>query len=75
MILRRLVSAIAVLTVLTLAACGNGVTAPAVTDQATTPSTLAPVVETSTIPAPTTTAVPAPVTMSLAYAGDILIHS
>ena len=75
MILRRLVSAIAVLTVLTLVACGNGVTAPAVTDQATTPSTLAPVVETSTIPAETTTAVPAPVTMSLAFAGDILIHS
>jgi 2',3'-cyclic-nucleotide 2'-phosphodiesterase (5'-nucleotidase family) len=74
-ILRRLVSAIAVLTVLTLVACGNGVTAPAVTDQATTPSTLAPVVETSTIPAETTTAVPAPVTMSLAFAGDILIHS
>ena len=75
MILRRLVSAIAALTVLTLVACGNGVTAPAVTDQATTPSTLAPVVETSTIPAETTTAVPAPVTMSLAFAGDILIHS
>ena len=75
MILRRLVSAIAVLTVLTLVACGNGVTAPAVTDQATTPSTLAPVVETSTIPAEATTAVPALVTMSLAFAGDILIHS
>ena len=73
--LRRLVSAIAVLTGLTLAACGNSETVPGVSDQATTPSTLAPVIETSTIPAETTTVVPAPVTMSLAFAGDILIHS
>ena len=72
---RRLVSAAAVLTGLTLAACGNGETVPEVSDQALTPSTLAPVVETSTIPAETTTVVPAPVTMSLAFAGDILIHS
>lgn len=60
---------------LTVAACGNGETAPEVSDQALTPSTLAPVVETPTIPAETTTVVPAPVTMSLAFAGDILIHS
>ena len=73
--LRRLVTAVAVLTGLTLAACGNGETVPGATDQALTPSTLAPVVETSTIPAETTTVVPSPVTMSLAFAGDILIHS
>ena len=73
--LRRLVSAAAVLTALTLVACGNGETVPGVTDQALTPSTLAPVVETSTIPAETTTVVPSPITMSLAFAGDILIHS
>ena len=73
--LRRLVTAVAVLTGLTLAACGTGETAPEVSDLALTPSSLAPVVETSTIPAETTTVVPAPVTMSLAFAGDILIHS
>jgi poly-gamma-glutamate synthesis protein (capsule biosynthesis protein) len=58
-----------------LAACGNGETAPEVSDLALTPSSLAQVVETSTIPAETTTVVPAPVTISLAFAGDILIHS
>jgi poly-gamma-glutamate synthesis protein (capsule biosynthesis protein) len=72
---RRLVTAAAILLGLTLAACGNGETTPEATDQALTPSTLAPVVETSTIPAETTTVVPSPVTMSLAFAGDILIHS
>ena len=60
---------------LTVAACGNGKSAPEVSDPALTPSSLAPVAETSTIPAETTTVVPAPVTMSLAFAGDILIHS
>jgi poly-gamma-glutamate synthesis protein (capsule biosynthesis protein) len=73
--LRRIAPVVAVLTALTLAACGTGETAPEVSDLALTPSSLAPVVETSTIPAETTTVVPAPVTMSLAFAGDILIHS
>jgi poly-gamma-glutamate synthesis protein (capsule biosynthesis protein) len=73
--LRRIAPAVAVLAALTLAACGNGETAPEVSDLALTPSSLAPVVETSTIPAETTTVVPAPVTISLAFAGDILIHS
>jgi poly-gamma-glutamate synthesis protein (capsule biosynthesis protein) len=73
--LRRIAPVVAVLAALTLAACGTGETAPEVSDLALTPSSLAPVVETSTIPAETTTVVPAPVTMSLSFAGDILIHS
>ena len=73
--LRRIAPVVAVLAALTLAACGTGETAPEVSDLALTPSSLAPVVETSTIPAETTTVVPAPVTISLAFAGDILIHS
>lgn len=73
--LRRIVTAAAVLLSLSLAACGNGETTPEATDQVLTPSTVAPVVETPTIPAETTTVVPAPITMSLAFAGDILIHS
>jgi poly-gamma-glutamate synthesis protein (capsule biosynthesis protein) len=73
--LRRIAPVVAVLAALTLAACGTGETAPEVSDLALTPSSLAPVVETSAIPAETTTVVPAPVTMSLAFAGDILIHS
>ena len=73
--LRRIAPVVAVLAALTLAACGTGETAPEDSDPALTPSSLAPVVETSTIPAETTTVVPVPVTMSLAFAGDILIHS
>lgn len=75
MSLRRIVTAAAVLLSLSLAACGNGETTPEATEQVLTSSTVAPVVETPTIPAETTTVVPAPVTMSLAFAGDILIHS
>lgn len=75
MSLRRIVTAAAVLLSLSLVACGNGETTPEATEQVLTSSTVAPVVETPTIPAETTTVVPAPVTMSLAFAGDILIHS
>ena len=60
---------------LTLTACGKNEPANEATIQNSTPSTLLPIAETTTLPADTTTVVPAPVTMSLAFAGDILIHS
>ncbi|CAB4724893.1 unannotated protein [freshwater metagenome] len=72
---RRLAPAAAVLMGLTLTACGKNEPANEATIQNSTPSTLLPIAETTTLPADTTTVVPAPVTMSLAFAGDILIHS
>ena len=42
---------------------------------ASTLTTIPATETTSTLPVPPTTAVPAPITMSLAFAGDILIHS
>jgi len=60
---------------LCITACGQS--SPAVTSSSDTSlvPTIAPIADTTTLPADTTTVVPAPVTMSVAFAGDILIHS
>ena len=60
---------------LTLTACGKGNLTATTSSDARAATTTAPIAETTTLPADTTTVVPAPVTMSLAFAGDILIHS
>lgn len=73
--LRRFFPVAVVFFSLTLAACGKGDAVPEATNQTTTPNTLPPTAETSTVPNQTTTVVASPVTMSLAFAGDILIHS
>ena len=73
--LRRLIPVAVVFFSLTLAACGKGDAVPEATNQTTTPNTLPPTAETSTVPTQPTTVVASPVTMSLAFAGDILIHS
>ena len=73
--LRRLIPVAVVFFSLTLAACEKSEAAPEATNQTTTPNTLPPTAETSTVPTQPTTVVASPVTMSLAFAGDILIHS
>ena len=73
--LRRLIQVAVVFFSLTLAACGKGDAVPEATNQTTAPNTLPPTAETSTVPTQPTTVVASPVTMSLAFAGDILIHS
>jgi len=60
---------------LTLTACGKGDSTATTSSDARAATTTAPIAETTTLPADTTTVVPAPVSMSLAFAGDILIHS
>jgi len=60
---------------LTLTACGKGDSTATTSSDALAVTTTAPIAETTTLPADTTTVVPAPVSMSLAFAGDILIHS
>ncbi len=60
---------------LTLMACGKGDSTATTSSETPVKTTTVPIAETTTLPADTTTAVPAPVTMSLAFAGDILIHS
>jgi poly-gamma-glutamate synthesis protein (capsule biosynthesis protein) len=60
---------------LTLMACGKSDSTATTSSETPVETTTAPIAETTTLPADTTTAVPAPVTMSLAFAGDILIHS
>ncbi len=72
---RRLVPAALVLMGLTLMACGKGDSTATTSSETPVKTTTVPIAETTTLPADTTTAVPAPVTMSLAFAGDILIHS
>jgi len=72
---RRLAPVAAVLMGLTLTACGKGNLTATTSSDARAATTTAPIAETTTLPADTTTVVPAPVTMSLAFAGDILIHS
>ena len=72
---RRLVPAALVLMGLTLMACGKSDSTATTSSETPVETTTAPIAETTTLPADTTTAVPAPVTMSLAFAGDILIHS
>ena len=72
---RRLVPAALVLMGLTLMACGKGDSTATTSSETPVKTTTVPITDTTTLPADTTTAVPAPVTMSLAFAGDILIHS
>jgi poly-gamma-glutamate synthesis protein (capsule biosynthesis protein) len=60
---------------LTLMACGKGDSTATTSSETPVKTTTVPITDTTTLPADTTTAVPAPVTMSLAFAGDILIHS
>lgn len=73
--LRRLIPVAVVFFSLTLAACGTSEATLEATNQTTTLNTLPPTAETSTLPTQLTTVVASPVTMSLAFAGDILIHS
>ena len=72
---RRLVPAALVLMGLTLMACGKGDSTATTSSETPVKTTTVPIADTTILPADTTTAVPAPVTMSLAFAGDILIHS
>ena len=58
-----------------LAACGRNDSPATHSSDAPVVTSTNPIVETTTMPAETTTVVPSPVTMSLAFAGDILIHS
>ena len=58
-----------------ITACGQSSSTATSSSDASLATTTAPIAETTTLPADTTTVVPAPVTMSLAFAGDILIHS
>ena len=60
---------------LTLMACGKGDSTATTSSETPVKTTTVPIADTTILPADTTTAVPAPVTMSLAFAGDILIHS
>lgn len=72
---RRLVPAALVLMGLTLMACGKGDSTATTSSETAVKTTTVPIADTTTLPADTTTVVPAPVTMSVAFAGDILIHS
>lgn len=72
---RRLVPAALVLMGLTLMACGKGDSTATTSSETPVKTTTVPIADTTTLPADTTTVVPAPVTMSVAFAGDILIHS
>ena len=56
-------------------ACGKGDSTATTSSETPVKTTTVPIADTTILPADTTTAVPAPVTMSLAFAGDILIHS
>lgn len=60
---------------LTLMACGKGDSTATTSSETAVKTTTVPIADTTTLPADTTTVVPAPVTMSVAFAGDILIHS
>ncbi len=58
-----------------ITACGQSSPTATSSSDASLVPTIAPIADTTTLPADTTTVVPAPVTMSVAFAGDILIHS
>lgn len=60
---------------LTLMACGKSDSTATTSSETPVKTTTVPIADTTTLPADTTTVVPAPVTMSVAFAGDILIHS